>query len=232
MARRLHVLAEGQTEETFAEEVLGDYLTGSARPAYTKVTARTLIKEAGLDGGGIVKWDRARRLIGQILQQDRKCIVTTMVDYYALPKSWIDRARYTDRPTAEKATAVRSRLASDIQADLPDSRLYSRFIPYVSMHEFEGLLFSDCDLLAQAVQHPKLASRFHAVRNSYRNGTPEDIDEGFDTAPARRILDILPEYEKSVHGVLAALEITVDTIRRECPEFNRWLEVLEQSARA
>lgn len=232
MARRLHVLAEGQTEETFAVEVLGDYLVSDGCRGYAMVTARTLIKEAGLDGGGIVKWDRARRLIGQILKQDRECIVTTMVDYYGPPKSWIDPARYTDRPTSVKAEVVRRKLASDIQADLPDSRFYSRFVPYVSMHEFEGLLFSDCDLLAQAVQHPKLARRFHAVRNSYRNGTPEDINEGFDTAPARRILEILPEYEKSVHGVLAALEITVDTMRRECPEFDQWLRALEQSARA
>jgi hypothetical protein len=37
----------------------------------------------------------------------------------------------------------------------------------------------------------------------------------------------MPEFEKPLHGNLAALEIGIDPIRGECPHFQEWPTRLE-----
>ena len=100
-----------------------------------------------------------------------------------------------------------------------------RFVPYVVMHEFEALLFSDCDGFARAVGRPELASSLRAVRERY--GSPEEIDDSPDSAPSKRVETILSKYEKPLLGALAALEIGLRSMRAACPGFRCWLERLE-----
>ena len=69
-----------------------------------------------------------------------------------------------------------------------------RFIPYVVMHEFEALLFSDCDGFALGVGHPELTSSLQAIRDRY--GSPEEIDDSPHSAPSKRVEQILPAYQK------------------------------------
>ncbi|MEA5486638.1 MULTISPECIES: DUF4276 family protein [Pseudanabaena] len=38
------------------------------------------------------------------------------------------------------------------------------------------------------------------------------------------------QYDKVLHGSLVALDIGLETIRRECQMFNRWIERLESLA--
>ncbi len=57
--------------------------------------------------------------------------------------------------------------------------------------------------------------------------SPEHINDSPVTAPSKRILKECERYEKPVHGSLIALDIGLETIRRECFYFNRWLEHLE-----
>ena len=101
-----------------------------------------------------------------------------------------------------------------------------RFVPYVMMHEFEGLLFSDPERLGEGIGRPGLAPAFEAIRKQF--STPEEINDSPQTAPSKRILGLVPEYEKPLMGTLAVLEIGLDTIRQECPLFRAWVERLEQ----
>jgi len=83
------------------------------------------------------------------LKHDAGCLATTMVDYYALPqasgRAWPGRALASNLPFQSKSEAVESALAKEISSDMGWSGPYdNRFIPFVVMHEFEGLLFSDC----------------------------------------------------------------------------------------
>ena len=39
----------------------------------------------------------------------------------------------------------------------------------------------------------------------------------------------MPNYQKPLMGNLAALEIGIHAIRRECPHFEEWLKRLERS---
>jgi len=104
----------------------------------------------------------------------------------------------------------------------------SRFIPYVVMHEFEGLLFSDCTKLGSGIGRPDLVPHFQKIRDSFT--TPEEINDSSETAPSKRLLKLVPGYEKPLLGTLAALEIGLDAIRSACPHFHSWLNRLEAAA--
>ena len=103
-----------------------------------------------------------------------------------------------------------------------DSR---RFVPYVMMHEFEALLFSDCDAFARGIGLPVLAPQFRKIRDAFES--PEEIDDSPRTAPSKRVEALVPGYEKPFMGTMAVLEISLDTIRSECPSFRAWMERLE-----
>jgi hypothetical protein len=103
-----------------------------------------------------------------------------------------------------------------------DSR---RFVPFVVMHEFEGLLFSDCQAFSRGIGRPELRPDFQNIRDNF--ATPEEINDCSETAPSKRIQALVPDYEKPFLGVLAALEIGLTQIRSECPHFRAWLERLE-----
>jgi len=74
---RLLIHVEGQTEESFVNEVLRNHLV---EQGYHSVEAR--IFENARMRGGIPKWPSARTDIMNHLREDQDCIATTMVDYY------------------------------------------------------------------------------------------------------------------------------------------------------
>ena len=100
-----------------------------------------------------------------------------------------------------------------------------RFVPYVQMHEFEGLLFSDPNQLASALRRQDLAQKLWAIRRDFE--TPEHIDDSPVTAPSKRIQSLISRYRKVQAGERAALAISLVKIRQECPLFNAWLNTLE-----
>ena len=103
-----------------------------------------------------------------------------------------------------------------------------RFIPYVSMHEFEALLFSDCKRFAESVGYPQVAAAMEAILAEF--GDPEAIDESPTTAPSKRILGLLPSYQKVAMGATAVRHIGLSNIRQRCANFGDWLRRLEATA--
>ncbi|MEO1765387.1 MAG: DUF4276 family protein, partial [Cyanobacteria bacterium J06629_18] len=57
--------------------------------------------------------------------------------------------------------------------------------------------------------------------------SPEHINDSPVTAPSKRILACCSGYEKPLHGSLIAIDIGLDTIRKQCRHFNQWLTRLE-----
>ncbi len=57
--------------------------------------------------------------------------------------------------------------------------------------------------------------------------TPEQINDGRTTSPSKRILSICDSYDKVAHGSLIALDIGLDTIRKQCRLFDAWVNKLE-----
>lgn len=59
--------------------------------------------------------------------------------------------------------------------------------------------------------------------------SPEHIDDGPDTAPSKRIIGEVPEYEgvKASAGPIIAKKIGLQMIRSKCLHFDGWLKRLE-----
>lgn len=229
---RLIVHVEGETEETFVNEVLKPFLFGNG---YSLVGARLLGNARQRNRrGGIRSWNAVRRDIVNHLKEDTGCRATTMVDYYALPQSgdgaWPGRAAATQLAFPEKAAVIEKALLQDVCNEMGAGFDQNRFIPYVMMHEFEGLLFSNASLFGRGIGRPDLSPHFQAIRDQFVS--PEEINDSPITAPSKRILKLLPSYQKPFMGTLAVLEIGLDNIRQECPLFRRWLERLDISTQA
>jgi hypothetical protein len=224
---RLLIHVEGQTEEGFVNEVLRDHLVNRG---YESVSAR-IVGNSRLKRrrGGIRPWPSVRKDIVHHLRQDLGCIATTMVDFYGLPKhgdgAWPGRAAATGQATHRKAVCVEKALLKNVAETMGGDFDPNRFVPFVMMHEFEGLLFSDCEAFGRGIGRPNLEQSFRQVREAFE--TPEDINDSPITAPSKRVEDIVPGYEKPFLGILAILEIGLDTIRAECPHFASWMAKLE-----
>lgn len=224
---RLLIHVEGETEETFVNEALAPHLY---RYGYTNVGARLVGNARQRDRrGGIRAWSAVRKDIVQHLREDPAALATTMVDYYALPQSgdraWPGRAEAGTQPFPRKALTVQSALIEDMRNEMGEQFNPRRFVPYVMMHEFEGLLFSDCERFGKGIGRPDLVTHFQTIRNQF--SSPEEINDSPQTAPSKRVEALVPGYEKPLLGTLAVLEIGLEPIRRECPHFNDWLSCLE-----
>jgi hypothetical protein len=102
--------------------------------------------------GGIRPWRSVKKDIVNHLREDRECIATTMVDYYGMPQTWPGRERASTLRTAEeRAECVQHAIRDDVVAEMGGSFNYERLVPFVVMHEFEGLLFSDCAALSRGI---------------------------------------------------------------------------------
>ena len=153
-----------------------------------------------------------------------------MVDYYGLPqndpKTWPGRKEASAVASPANPEVVEAALLDDVVRTMGADFSSSRFIPFVTMHEFEALLFSDCKRFALGIGQPEMANPFQVIRDAFSN--PEEIDDSPDGAPSKRILALVPGYQKPLMGTLAAMEIGLATMRAECPHFDGWLKRLEK----
>ncbi|MCL6700277.1 DUF4276 family protein [Pseudomonas sp. T1.Ur] len=216
---RVHVICEGQTEEMFINEVLaaafhhlGIYLV----PA--------LIGKPGHKGGNFrferLLTDLEKRLLG-----DRQAYCTTFFDFYGLPEAFPGKAEASNKETMDgKADCLLEAMVEKLRQKLGDEAM-RRFIPYVQMYEFEGLLFSCPKGLALGINQPTLEDKLLRIRNEF--DTPETINNSPVTAPSKRLLKLYEGYEKPLHGSLAAIEIGLPAIRSQCARFDAWLRHME-----
>ena len=224
---RLFMHVEGSTEERFVKEILANHLY---QHGYLHVSARTMgFAQERERRGGIRGWPEAKKGIVNHLRRDQEVISTTMVDYYGLPErppgAWPGRATSGKVPMPNRATHVENAIRRDLQGELGDKFQVHRFIPYVMLHEFEAMLFSDCAQFARGIGRPELEPKFQAIVDAA--GEPEAIDDTPKGAPSKRIETLAPGYSKPFQGATAARAIGLDKIRAACPHFNAWLTRLE-----
>ena len=218
---RLRIICEGQTEEEFVNNLLADHLHKHGVHPIPIV-----IRERGHKGGD-VRYRRAFVNVRNSLLQERKSYCSTLIDYYGLPTDFPGKSQAkAELNLSDKAATFCAMFENALNRDIGENSM-RRFIPYVQMHEFEALLFSDPDRFANGISRPDLRSKLSRIRNCF--STPEHINDSENTAPSKRIIKMYPGYEmqKPLYGVLAALEIGLPKIRQECPLFNAWLGKLE-----
>jgi hypothetical protein len=223
---RILIHVEGQTEEEFVNEVLARHLVDRG---YTSVTARLIGNSRIRKRRGVTcAWTSVRSEIYRHLSKDTDAYATTIVDFYALPangdKAWPGRGACDGLSVADKAAHIQDALSQDMEAH-HGAAIANRFIPFVAMHEFEGLLFSDPTRMARGMGKSDLAPEFQIIRDKFE--TPEHINDSPHTAPSKRIQAIIPKYDKVIYGNVAALEVTLDRMREECPVFSSWLNSLD-----
>lgn len=220
---RVHVLCEGQTEETFTRRVLAPDLAPRGVYLYPQLFGGR---------GGDIRWPRIRKDILAILRSDRGARCTTFIDYYGRGRGFPgeEETRRANTTVARKQ-ALEAAMMADIAQELGAHEAQRRFLPYVQMYEFEALLFVGARLLALVievnndVEDSRVAQQLQAVRDAF--ASPEDINDSPTTAPSKRILAVCPSYRKVFDGTRVASQLTIAAIRRECALFDAWVGRLE-----
>ena len=207
---RAIAVVEGPTEQTFVRDVLAPWLRQSSRVELVASAAGKPGKKGG-NSYGKVKRDIVKHL--RISHFHR---VTTFFDFYGMPPKWPGRAAAQSKSHTNKPLTVEMALSTDIEGEV-GSELIERFIPYIQMHEFEALLFSETAALPEVMRMPQTKDEMDEIRSEF--GSPEEINDSTVTAPSKRIEGIYPFYQKPYHGILAAKLVTVETMMAECPHF-------------
>ncbi|SDB85633.1 DUF4276 family protein [Williamwhitmania taraxaci] len=215
--KRIIIISEGQTEQSFCNDVLQPYFNDRGifiqNPAIKKM------------GGGIVRWDALKFQVETHLLQDNTAFVTTLVDYYGMYANmdypgWENAQKLVDKN--QRMTFLEKAMQSDIRPDLQ-----RRFMPYIQLHEFEGLLFSNIDVFDRSFERGEFLNYRYLEETIDKHPNPEMINDSRDTAPSKRLMKIIKGYDKVVYGSLLAGEIGLNRIRAKCPRFNEWVARLE-----
>jgi len=210
--RKAFILVEGQTEERFVKDVLQPEMP---RDLFLQpvIVATKRVFSGGKFKGGVPGYTKVRAEIMRLLHDSSAIAVTTMLDYYALPSSFPGRSNPIGATPSAKVGNVEAVWNADINN--------ARFSSYLSLHEFEALLFCDPDEIAGGFAKPDLATQLHAIRGSF--ATPEDINDHPDTAPSARLQTLYPRYSKPFFGSLIAGRIGIDRMSAECAHFADWV---------
>ena len=222
--KRLHITAEGQTEEAFVNNTLKHHLAqfGVFADVRCVLTGRKRDKEFR---GGMTTYLKAKNdIIRWLLEETHNTdvVFTTMFDFYALPEDFPGYAEaMKQHDPYQKVATIEQAFANDIND--------YRFIPYIQLHEFESLLFVNPQKFEiEYFDKPDGISKLLAIAESFEN--PELINQGEETAPSKRIIDVYGDYaaNKPAIGSMIAHEIGVEAMKRGCAHFNEWLTKLEQ----
>ena len=220
---RVHVICEGQTEEMFIKELLSSSFESKGIwliPA--------LVGKPGHKGGNI----RIERLLTDVrnrLLGDQAAYCTTFFDFYGLPAEFPGKAMVAGCTTSKAKAKVLCQALTEALTPPIGLQAMRRFIPYVQMFEFEALLFSDPAALARGIGHENLGAEFRMIRSAF--DSPESINDSPRTAPSKRIIKKVEDYEKPIYGTMAAMEIGLPTMRKECALFDKWLKRIEGLAK-
>ena len=219
---RLYVLVEGQTEKEFVEGVLKPHLE-----FFEVWIDKAIIVETSHDafgrkrrGGG--NWGKWRRDLVRVIRENPGTEVrfTTMFDLYGLPGDFPDVSqRPGDADTVRRAERLEAAMARVVD----DHRL----IPYIQRHEFEALVLASLDDLARICDGPAELKGVAALKAEVGPRCPEDVNEGRETAPSKRLERHVPSYRKTVHGPLAVGDNGLVALRQACPRFDAWVSRLE-----
>ena len=213
---RLAVSVEGQTDEAFVKSVLAPHF----QPLGVEPTPILLGSARGSGvGGGNVNMERLTTEMATLYWSFD--VVTSLVDYYGFHGKG-------GKPIDDLEQELNRQIQSNVSGQWDQRKV----IPNVQRHEFEGLLFSNVNAFAAAMPGvPDWAiEQLGAIRTQFL--TPEDINDNENTAPSKRIIDLIPSYRKRLHGPLVAGETGLAVLRHQCPRFNNWIERLESLATA
>lgn len=217
--KRLIIICEGATEQAFCNDILRDYFQNQ-----NILLVAPTIKHSN---GGIVAWNTLKKQIVMHLNEG-DCIVSLLIDYYRIRDSynfpgWAQSKNIDNK--YEKMQFLFEQMLQDI-----DPNLRQRFVPYIQLHEFEGLLFSDISVFRNNFTSEEL--NFSILEEAISSfNSPEEINNSPATAPSERLKKAIKGYDKVVYGACLASDIGLNKIREKCTLFNDWINRIEQTIR-
>lgn len=225
--KRLHITAEGQTEEFFVKKTLTDFLGvyDVSTDVRCVLTSKDKHRRDIKYRGGMISYVKAKNDIIQWLKEEKNnddVCFTTMFDLYALPDDFpgFSEAKIQTDPY-DKVNILEQAFADDINDH--------RFIPYIQLHEFEALLFSYPQKFEiEYIDEQKAIDEL--IRIAEEKGNPELINDGTETAPSKRIIKVFPDYadNKPTIGSMVAQEIGIDCLMKSCKHFADWVGKLKR----
>jgi hypothetical protein len=217
MRTKVLVLVEGQTEETVVRDVLWSHLAVHG-VALEPVLLKTKREKWGKAfKGGVTSFEKVRRDLMALLGDSSAAAVTTLIDYYGLPR---DFPGINDRPVGSPELRV-----AHVESAFAKAIDHKRFLPHLTLHELEAWVFADPSRCSWVLGDDHVVGRLNELREQHSGA--ENINENPETAPSRRILDLVPRYQKTIHGPMAISEIGMDAVRAACPHADRWLTQLQ-----
>ncbi len=223
--RQLNVFCEGQTEQAFCAQVLQPHLFRSVDGMIHTLAVGEKNNHHLFGLGKRTKYDRVRKFIQNTIKQkqNKDVYFTTFFDLYALPDDFPGTA-VNSKDTANPTPYVRA-LEQAFENDIN----HHRFIAHLQLYEYETVLFSDPQ--AFAISFESCSEQIKLLETITKSvSSIEHINDGPDTAPSKRIINIFPQYRgrKTTAGPDIAEHIGIEKIRTACPHFHHWLTSLER----
>jgi hypothetical protein len=219
--KRALVLAEGKTEEAFVKQVLWEHFWGLGLHLEPTILTTKIVK-AGRDfRGGLTTFGKFKNDILRLFRSRGDALVTTMIDYYRLPPDFPGVATLPTGSALERVEWIEKSVL--LHFDAPPW-----FVPYLSLHEFEALLFASPEQFASTLPARHRVDELARIRAEF--SSPEEINERPGLSPSKRIMTLFPSYQKALHGPIGAQRIGLARLRAECAHFNSWIAKLEHFA--
>ena len=218
--KKVHVLVEGQTEETFVRDVLYPHFEAKGLYLNSKLVTTKRTKVGPDFKGGVTNYKKVKNDLLRLLGDTSAVAISTMIDYYGLPDDFPGKSSLTGETCSDRVNYLEDAFERDI-----DNR---KFIPYLSLHEFEAMLFVSPREIGRVFPEADIKNDLSAIASSFE--TPEEIDDGAETHPSARICKLVPGYQKRLHGPIVAARIGLTEIRGRCSHFNSWLCKIENLA--
>lgn len=216
--KRLDIIVEGYSEREFISEVFAPYLESHGIiDAYN--VSPIMVRTNPNHRGGATSYTQIKSdILTALHSANQRLVVSMLIDFFGRPSNLPS----LDRPVKhvsdyEMADAIEAAIAEDIGD--------SRFIPYLQMHEFEAFLFVSMKGFEYCYNGNAAGyQKFKSIIEKYEN--PEDINTTPAGAPSKRILSIIPDYDKVIHGNTIIMENGLDMILAKCPRFRAWVDKL------
>ncbi|MFF5371221.1 DUF4276 family protein [Streptomyces sp. NPDC013187] len=207
------VLCEGQTEENMVNDFLGPELAAYGICLVPTILTTRVAAGGPAGKGGVSKWAKIEKDLHRLLASTHWAAVTTLLDYYGLP---VDSPGMSDRPTGSAADKV-----THVERCLAERVSHPRFLPHVVLHETETWVFAAAEQLGDWADDLSLARELK--RQADQAGGAENVNDGPETAPSKRILKLYPRYVKTQDGPVAVMELGLTALRAACPHFDAWV---------
>jgi len=216
--RGIYIIVEGQTEEEFVRSSMAPYF---ASKGIHDVRGILVTTSPGFKGGDL-KYQRFKRTAERLLLSEKDILVTSLIDLYMLRPDFPGHQESLGIIDPVKRVEFLEQACAEHFND-------SRFVPYIQLHEFEGLVFagkSGFNALFRNSVTPKDMQELHAIVDGHPN--PELINDGVETAPSKRLMRLIPRYEKPLFGNMLIMENGFDSLLTKCSRFRDWINLLSQ----